>query len=139
MKDSNRQIKATIRQRKAAHKAWKTIRQNNRLAAGRGSKTILEFVKPETVTTLRHPEIKPIVGKEELTSFGKGIVSLFHKTPEDIVGDSGNSVGHSGAHLTAIIVIFEGLGRMKPSPKPHYLAALDEAFENIGTINIQQR
>ena len=83
-KDSNRQIKATIRQRKAAHKAWKTIRQNNRLAAGRGSKTILEFVKPETVTTLRHPEIKPIVGKEELTSFGKGIVSLFHKTPEDI-------------------------------------------------------
>ncbi len=136
MKEDNKKIKATIRQRDAAYKAWRTIRQNRRIAAGSGSKTIPEFVKPATVTSVRHPEITTPKGKEELSSFGKGIISLFQKTPEDIAcGRFWELRWAFGCPLDCNYCYLRGTmrGRMKPSPiKPHYiLAALDEAFEKI--------
>ncbi len=101
-----------------------------------GSRTIQEFVNPETVTSLIHPEAIAPKEKEETTSFGKGIVSLFHKTPPDIAcGRFWELRWAFGCPLDCNYCYLRGTmrGRMKPSPiKPKYImAALDEAFENI--------
>lgn len=132
----NKKINMSVRQRKAAYKAWRTIRVDKRLRASRGSRTILEFVKPETVTSLQHPEITASKTIEEPTSFGKNIVSLFHKTPDDIAcGKFWELRWAFGCPLDCNYCYLRGTmrGRMKPSPiRPKYImAALDEAFEKI--------
>ncbi len=136
VEQENNKISASTRQRKAAYKAWRTIRQNKRFSASKRSKTILEFVKPETVTSLQHPEIISPKKMEEVTSFGKNIVSLFHKTPEDIAcGRFWELRWAFGCPLDCNYCYLRGTmrGRMKPSPiDPKYIMpALDEAFENI--------
>ncbi|HEY4673595.1 MAG TPA: radical SAM protein [Nitrososphaerales archaeon] len=71
--------------KRAAYKAWRKIREEKRSKAAKGNRQLAEFVIPEKVTSLIHPEIT-LAKKVQTatTSFGKNIISLFHKTPADI-------------------------------------------------------
>lgn len=118
----------------AALKAWRTIKNQRREVAGKGSRRLEEFVRIEVVTALVHPEITTVETAEE--SFGKGLVKLFHKTPEDIVcGKFWELRWAFGCPLDCNYCYLRGTmkGRMKPSfvKVEHVLAALDEAFARI--------
>lgn len=124
----------------AALKAWVTIRRTKREAAGRGVRKLDEFVSPRSVTSLLHPEM--IVHDETREeSFGKGLVKLFHKTPEDIVcGKFWELRWAFGCPLDCNYCYLRGTmrGRMKPSfVRPELvLQALDEAFDRIRTPSL---
>ena len=129
-----------LKYRNAALKAWITIRRQHREAASKGSRKLEEFVPPRAVTSLLHPEA---TARDETTeeSFGRGLVKLFHKTPEDIVcGRFWELRWAFGCPLDCNYCYLRGTmkGRMKPSfvKLEHVLAALDEAFAQIRTPSI---
>lgn len=132
MKDK---IKISSRQRKAAFKAWETMRRKVREKAGQTTQKIEKYMTLNQVAVIRHPELLA-ESKEEITSYAKGIVSLFHKTPADIACGKFWEVRWAyGCPLDCNYCYLRGTmrGRMKPSPlkSEHVLKALDEAFEKI--------
>ncbi len=133
MKDK---IKISSRQRKAAFKAWETMRHKVRERAGKTTQKIEKYMTLNQVSLIKHPEITKTGLQEEVISYGKGIVSLFHKTPSDIACGRFWEVRWAyGCPLDCNYCYLRGTmrGRMKPSPlkTEHVLKALDEAFERI--------
>jgi DNA repair photolyase len=123
--------------RRAAFKAWDTIRNDRRTAAAEGAKKLETFVLPEVVTALKHPEtLEPVTPENSPTSFGKGIVTLFHKTPPEIAcGRFWEIRWAFGCPLDCSYCYLRGTmrGNMKPRIiKTEYtLEALNEAFAAI--------
>ena len=78
---NSEQVDKVQKYKKAANKAWRKIREDRRKSAALGSKQLTEFVPPGKVTSVSHPELPREIGPN---SFGRGIVSLFHKTPANI-------------------------------------------------------
>lgn len=130
----------SARQRKAAFKAWKTMRNEQQVAASIGSVKIDKYLTLEQVTRIHHPELldgkENAGGTQQVLSYGRGIISLFHKTPPDIACGRFWEVRWAyGCPLDCNYCYLRGTmrGNMKPSPlKVHYvLNAIDEAFEKI--------
>src|SRR5712692_5496785 len=129
-----------LKHRSAARKAWVTIRRRRREAGVKGVKKLEEFVPPRRVASLLHPETIAHDETEE-ESFGKGLVKLFHKTPDDIVcGRFWELRWAFGCPLDCNYCYLRGTmkGRMRPSfvKTEHVLAALDEAFNGIRTPSL---
>lgn len=121
--------------RRAALKAWVTIKRKRRENASRGVSRIEEFVSARAVGSLSHPEML-VTRETEVESFGKGLVKLFQKTPEDIVcGRFWELRWAFGCPLDCNYCYLRGTmkGKMRPSfvKVEHVLAALDEAFAKI--------
>ncbi|MGI0007306.1 MAG: radical SAM protein, partial [Nitrosotalea sp.] len=136
MVKENKKIKTTIRQRKAAYKAWSTIRDNIRTKASEHAEKIEKYLTLNQVSIIKHPEIPKTGIIEDVISYGKGIVSLFNKTPADIACGKFWEVRWAyGCPLDCNYCYLRGTmrGKMKPSPlkTEHVIKALDEAFANI--------
>ena len=121
--------------RNAALKAWATIKRRRRESAGQGVRRIEEFVPPQLMASLSHPELVELEETKE-ESFGKGLVKLFQKTPEDIVCGKFWEVRWAfGCPLDCNYCYLRGTmkGRMRPSfvKTEHVVAALGEAFQKI--------
>ncbi len=128
-----------IKYRNAALKAWVTIKRKRREAASRGVRKIEEFVPPAVVGSISHPEMPPLQITED--SFGRGLIKIFQKTPEDIVcGRFWELRWAFGCPLDCNYCYLRGTmkGRMRPSfvKIEHVLAALDEAFDRIKTPSL---
>lgn len=130
------------KQREAAYKAWRTIRADRQAKRGIGSRQLVEFVKPEVVTSIVHPEatLETELQAGE-TSFGNGLVSLFHKTPEDIAcGPFWELRWAFGCPLDCNYCYLRGTMRGKMNPRfvkfEHINAALDEAFAKFRAPSI---
>lgn len=141
MVKENKKIKTTIRQRKAAYKAWSTIRGKIRTKASEGAEKIEKYLTLNQVSIIKHPEMLKTETMEKILSYGKGIVSLFHKTPADIACGRFWEVRWAyGCPLDCNYCYLRGTmrGRMKPSPlkTEHVVTALDEAFANIEVPSI---
>ncbi len=137
MKDK---IKISSRQRKAAFKAWSTMRKNVQERVGKGTQKIEKYLTLSEVSSIKHPEI-PSTQPNDILSYGKGIVSLFHKTPSDIsCGKFWEVRWAYGCPLDCNYCYLRGTmkGDMKPSPLKfeHVSKALDESFANIKTPSI---
>jgi DNA repair photolyase len=126
----------SIRQRRAAIKAWTTMRRNkNRLVSAQLVK-IDSYLSLKDLSSIKHPELLTPSHQQGILSIGKGIISLFHKTPPDIAcGRFWELRWAFGCPLDCNYCYLRGTmkGRMKPSPiKIHYiLSAIDEAFQTI--------
>ena len=135
LRDSEEVSAEHIKHRKAALKAWTTIKRRKREFSSRGVKRIEEFVPPRIVGSLSHPELfHPEETKEQ--SFGKGLVKLFEKTPADIVcGKFWELRWAFGCPLDCNYCYLRGTmkGKMRPSfvKVEHVISALEEAFANI--------
>lgn len=128
----------STRQRKAAYKAWSTMKRNRWNKGLENTQKIEKFLALNQVSKIIHPETDT---KNESISYGKGIVSLFHKTPPDIgCGKFWELRWAYGCPLDCNYCYLRGTmrGNMKPSPlKPeHVLNALDEGFSNIHTPSV---
>jgi spore photoproduct lyase len=126
--------------RQAALKAWVTIKRKRREAASRGVKRIEEFASARVMGSLGHPEMLLLKETEE-ESFGKGLVKLFQKTPEDIVCGKFWEVRWAfGCPFDCNYCYLRGTmkGRMRPSfvKVELVLSALDEAFSQIKTPSL---
>ncbi|MEW6044205.1 MAG: radical SAM protein [Thermoproteota archaeon] len=127
------------RQRKAALKAWKTMKRDRWKRGSKLTEKIENFMTVQQVSKIVHPEIT--LSQETKTKFANGIVSLFHKTPPDIAcGKFWELRWAYGCPLDCNYCYLRGTmrGNMKPSPlkSEHVLKALDEAFANIKTPSI---
>lgn len=129
---------SSARQRRAAKKAWKTIRNNKRISSSKYALSIDTYMTLEKLATIQHPEgpSKDIGTTNEILSYSKGIISLFHKTPADIACGRFWEVRWAyGCPLDCNYCYLRGTmkGNMKPSPLKieQVLNAIDEAFENI--------
>lgn len=129
----------TVRQRKAAFKAWKTMRRDSREKTVQSTSKIDRYLTLQQVGQIEHPdsvEASRGVMSSDIISYSKGIVSLFHKTPPDIAcGRFWELRWAYGCPLDCNYCYLRGTmkGNMKPSPlKPlHVLNAIDEAFQKI--------
>lgn len=127
--------------RKAALKAWKTIKKRKRERAARNTQRILKFVEPEKIHNIRHPESIDFHGHVEHAWKGNRIIMPFDKTPLDICcGRFWELRWAYGCPLNCSYCFLRGTtrGRMKPQfvRVEHVLEALDEAFLNISTPSI---
>jgi spore photoproduct lyase len=128
--------------KEAAYKAWRTIRTERRVRHGMGNRQLVEFVKPAVVTSLVHPETVPqIEPAPPETSFGGGLVSLFHKTPGDIAcGPFWELRWAFGCPLDCSYCYLRGTMRGKMKPRfvkfEHIDAALDQAFTKLRAPSI---
>ncbi|HEV8405515.1 MAG TPA: radical SAM protein [Nitrososphaera sp.] len=123
-------------ERKSAYKAWRTIRNNKRVNAAKDTPDIIRYATPAQMASVVHPEEVRTKETIEQVSFGKGIVTLFHKTPADIACGRFWEVRWAyGCPLDCNYCYLRGTmrGRMKPSPiqTQYVLRAIDEAFQNI--------
>ena len=119
------------RQRRAAYKAHNTMRRDRWARGLEEIENIEKFMTMRKLSKLAHPEVE-----ETETKYARGIVSLFHKTPEDIAcGRFWELRWAFGCPLDCSYCYLRGTmkGNIKPSPlKPeHVLSAIDEAFDNI--------
>lgn len=121
--------------RRAADKAWKTIRRKKIYKVAPYTQTIEEFVPPEEVGFIEHPESVPFAPEVEPSekSYGRNLVTQFHKTPSDIVcGRFWELRWAFGCPLDCSYCYLQGTmkGKMKPRyvRMDHVLGALDEAF-----------
>lgn len=134
MAEKKSKISISSRQRKAAYKAWRTMKLDRWKRGSESIEKIEKFLTLQQVSKIQHPELEPT--SETKTSYAKGIVSLFHKTPPDIAcGKFWELRWAYGCPLDCNYCYLRGTmrGNMKPSPlkSEHVLKALDEAFANI--------
>jgi spore photoproduct lyase len=128
----------STKQRNAAIKAWKTIKHRERISAAKDSFKIDRYLSPNKLMLITHPEMPKIRknNNNEVLSYSKGIISLFHKTPPDICcGNFWEIRWAYGCPLDCNYCYLRGTmrGNMKPTPLKieHVLDAIDEAFQNI--------
>lgn len=122
--------------RQAALKAWKTIKKKWREEAARDSKKLTQFIDPQTIQKIRHPELIDFGEPLELGWKGNRIVVPFHKTPSSIAcGRFWELRWAYGCPLDCSYCYLRGTtrGRMKPQyvKIEHILESLDEAFAKI--------
>ncbi len=122
--------------RKAAYKAWETIKKRRRDKAAKNTQKITQFIDPQTIQRIRHPEMTDFEEKVKPAWKGNRIVVLFHKTPPTIAcGKFWELRWAYGCPLNCSYCYLRGTtrGRMKPQyvKIDHVLKALDEAFINI--------
>jgi spore photoproduct lyase len=125
--------KGKLKYREAAYRAWKTIRRKKFEAAARISKRIEEFISPERVGAIRHPET-PLSTKER-KKYGKGIICQFEKTPPRIAcGKFWELRWAFGCPLNCAYCYLRGTNRGNMSPRyvklNDVLRALDEVFND---------
>jgi spore photoproduct lyase len=135
MGSENKKIQIKNRQRKAAYKAWATIRNKTREKASINSQKIERYFRLSQISTIKHPEIQN-ESTLKITSYGKGIVSLFDKTPQDIACGRFWEVRWAyGCPLDCNYCYLRGTmrGKMNPSPlkTEHVFKAIEEAFSKI--------
>ena len=129
------------KRRKAALKAWETIRREKRLRKEAEAKKTLSlelFIKPSQIARIKHPEdIFPLMPqKVEKKKYSEKIVHPFHKTPPDIVcGKFWELRWAYGCPLGCAYWYLRGTYRGKVSPPryvriEHVLKALDEVFSD---------
>ena|SRR2546428_178287 len=123
--------------KKAAKKAWRTIRAERKRISSEGSARLEEFVRPSVISRIVHPEaVQKTLTLEPHTSYGKGLVSLFHKTPHDIAcGPFWELRWAFGCPLDCNYCYLRGTMRGKMNPRivnvNYVLSALDAAFASI--------
>lgn len=128
--------------KKAAKKAWRTIRAEGKKASAKGSARLEEFVRPSVVSSIVHPEaIQTKLTQERPISYGKGLVSLFHKTPQDIAcGPFWELRWAFGCPLDCNYCYLRGTMRGKMNPRivnvNYVLSALDAAFASISEPSV---
>ncbi|MGI0081136.1 MAG: spore photoproduct lyase family protein, partial [Nitrososphaerales archaeon] len=125
----------------AAYKAWRTIRNRQRAHSSYGARALEAFVAPSQVTRIEHPEATSTPDTEPTLSFGKGIISQFHKTPADIAcGKFWELRWAYGCPLDCNYCYLRGTmrGNMKPRiiKTEYVMSALDQAFSSIKTPSI---
>ena len=128
-------VLTSTRQRKAAYKAWDTIRKNVRKKNDKNSEKIEKYISVQKISSIRHPETIP---QKTTSKYGNGIVSVFEKTPADIAcGRFWELRWAYGCPLDCNYCYLRGTmkGKMKPNPlkSKHVLAAIDDAFSKIQT------
>jgi len=134
MMETNRE-----KRRKAALKAWETIRRKRRFEKEAEAKRLLNlelFIKPSEIARIKHPEdIFPLIPQKiERKKYSERIIRPFHKTPSDIVcGKFWELRWAFGCPFGCAYCYLRGTygGRISP-PKyvkiEHVLKALDEVF-----------
>jgi spore photoproduct lyase len=128
--------------RKAALKAWKTIRRGKREIASKNTAKIGDFISPETIEKIKHPETAFMQQNERDMGWqGNRIVVPFHKTPQDIAcGMFWELRWAYGCPLNCSYCFLRGTmrGRMNPQyvRTELVLQALDEAFAKISNPTI---
>jgi spore photoproduct lyase len=119
------------KRRKAALKAWKTIRSGKHGIAAETSKRLDEFITVKKISSIKHPESQqPTVRK-----YGGGLICQFEKTPPNIVcGNFWELRWAFGCPLNCAYCYLRGTtrGNMKPRPVrlEYVLSALDEVFSD---------
>jgi len=134
-------LEAKKKHRKAALKAWKTIKKKKREIAAEDTQKITKFIAPETIGSIRHPESIDIHGGAEHVWNGNRIVVPFDKTPPDIgCGRFWELRWAYGCPLNCSYCFLRGTTRGRMNPQyvrvEHVLEALDEAFLKISTPSI---
>jgi spore photoproduct lyase len=129
------------KRRKAALKAWETMRREKRLKKEAEAKKMLSlelFIKPSQIAKIKHPEeVFPLMPqKAEQKRYSEKIIRPFHKTPPDIVcGKFWELRWAYGCPLGCAYCYLRGTYRGKISPPryvriEHVLKALDEVFND---------
>ena len=124
------------KRRKAALKAWKTIKMRKREKAAIKTKRITQFISPQSIQKIKHPEMTDFEEEQKPVWKGNRIVVPFHKTPLSIAcGKFWELRWAYGCPLNCSYCYLRGTtrGRMKPQyvKISHILKALDEAFIKI--------
>ena len=122
------------RRKEAALKAWVTIRAKHKKERIRGADKLTEYLTPEKVGSIQHPEIKPYDNKTSWT--GNGVIKLFSKTPSDIAcGPFWEIRWAYGCPLNCSYCYLRGT--MRGRTKPSYVRieeierCVKEAFQHI--------
>ena len=126
----------------AALKAWQTIRRRRREIHDKRVRRLDEILDtPNQVVTIKHPEESSIQHHTQkppkaVTSYGRGIVSQFDKTPPSIAcGRFWELRWAFGCPFDCAYCYLRGTskGNMKPRyiKVEYVLKALDEAFESV--------
>jgi spore photoproduct lyase len=136
------------KKRRAALKAWQTIRRRRRQIEEKKVRRLDEiFYAPKRVVSIKHPLNSGLVqaAKPKLagicTSYGKGIVCQFDKTPPDIAcGRFWELRWAFGCPLDCAYCYLRGTSRGNMRPRyvkmEYVLGALDEAFKSIAEPSI---
>lgn len=124
--------KDKIKHRKAAFKAWKTIKRKKYEAAAKTTRRLDEFISAERVGSIRHPETPSGVRKKK---YGKGIICQFEKTPPSIVcGKFWELRWAFGCPLNCAYCYLRGTNRGNMKPRyvklENVLEALQEVFND---------
>lgn len=127
--------------REAALKAWQTIKQKKREKAIRGTQKLTQFIKPEVIQRIKHPETSNMYEIAETAWNGNRIVVPFHKTPPNIAcGKFWELRWAYGCPLDCSYCYLRGTTRGKMKPQyvriDHIFKALDEAFAKIRSPSI---
>jgi spore photoproduct lyase len=124
--------------KEAALKAWKTIRTEKRNNASRSTAKLTNFISPQKIEKIKHPEGLNLKEENEDVWRGNRIVVPFDKTPSDIAcGMFWELRWAYGCPFNCSYCYLRGTmrGRMKPQfvRTELVLQALDEAFVKIKT------
>jgi len=131
------------KRRRAALKAWQTIRRRKRQIEGKRITRLDEiFCAPNQITAVKHPFDTGLVQVARpnvlsiRTSYGKGIVCQFSKTPPNIAcGRFWELRWAFGCPLDCAYCYLRGTSRGNMRPRyikmEYVLEALDEAFKGI--------
>jgi spore photoproduct lyase len=126
------------RQKKAASKAWRTIRTRRRLESAKDLTKIDTYLTLKKLNMIVHPELTSKKGDASSveSSFKNRIVTLFHKTPPEIAcGKFWELRWAYGCPLDCNYCYLRGTmrGKMKPVPVrlDSTLNALEDAFKTI--------
>lgn len=102
--------------RRAALKAWDTIRKKHREERVKGAEKLTKWINSEEIGKITHPEISEEHSKNIWP--GNGVIKLFNKTPDDIAcGPFWEIRWAYGCPLNCSYCYLRGTmrGRMKPS------------------------
>jgi len=115
--------------RRAAHKAWRTMRGRNRVKAGKGSNP-LELITVAAVGSINHPETTLTSAERK---YGNGLICEFSKTPAEIAcGRFWELRWAYGCPLDCSYCYLRGTNRGNMKPRfvkaESILRALDEVF-----------
>ncbi len=125
--------------RKAALKAWETIRRKHKEQRIKGVEKLTRWIEVENIDKITHPEIIEEKIKDEWV--GNGVIKLFKKTPDDIAcGPFWELRWAYGCPLNCSYCYLRGTmrGRMKPSfvRIEEVKRCLNEAFHHISDPQI---
>jgi len=125
-------MKKQQKQRVAALKAWATIRRKRREEAAKGTRLLEDFMTPERIGSISHPEIATKFKKKK---YGRGIICQFEKTPPNIVcGKFWELRWAFGCPLNCSYCYLRGTNRGNMRPRyikvAQILSALDEIFND---------
>jgi spore photoproduct lyase len=129
-------IEEKRKHKEAALKAWKTIRSGKKSKASSKTLKLENFVAPEKIEKIKHPESLTTTEKSEYAWRGNRIIVPFDKTPPDIgCGMFWELRWAYGCPFDCSYCYLRGTmrGRMRPQfvRTELVLQALDEAFVNI--------